>query len=72
MAEQLAFDHRFGQGTTVEGHKIAFAATAPIVQQLCNHLFAAASFASHEHINIGIGYIPQRPAQVFHSGCLAD
>ncbi|MNF09326.1 hypothetical protein D3C80_2099610 [compost metagenome] len=45
---------------------------APVVQQLCDDFLATASFTSHEHINIRIGYIAQGTAQIFHRRCLAD
>ena len=72
VAEQFALDDRVRQRAAVQRDEIALCAAAPAMQQARHHLLAGTGLAGHQHIDIGVGDLPQRAAQPFHRRRLAD
>ena len=54
VAEQFAFQQRFGDRSAIHGDKRPVAAGAEIMNRLAHHFFAGAVFTQDEHGQIGI------------------
>src|SRR3974390_960463 len=65
MAEQLRFEHRFGQRRTVDLDEWPLGAWRELVNGLRDQLFAGPGFAAQEHRRIRLGdncdLVEQRP-----------
>ena len=72
VAEQFAFEQRFGQRGAVDGHEGTIGAAAAPMDRACHQLFARAAFAGDQHRGIGIGDARQLRVQFPHHGALTQ
>ena len=71
LAHQLGRDPHLGQRGTGHGDKGFGPSSARIVDRACHCLLARASLALDQHIDLGIGQLPDRPAQGDDGSALA-
>ena len=72
MAEQLAFDERFGQGAAIDRHERLAGPRALVVDGAGDQLLAGAGFAQDEHGGLRWGDFGDQRADALHAGRGAD
>ena len=72
MAEQLAFQQRFGNGGAVDPHIAGVRAPTETVQRACHQLFAGAAFAQNQHARVGWPDGLDQLPQLAHFQALTD
>ena len=72
MAEQFAFEQRFGDGAHIHFHKIVERAFAFGMNGLGDEVFTGAVFAQKQHIGIGFCHPLHRFKYLFHSPALEN
>ena len=72
ISEDLALDQVLGQSAAVERHKRPPAAPAIDVDTAGDQLLAGAAGTADEHVDIGVGDLPNRIEDLGHRRALAD
>ena len=72
MAEQLAFDERFGQGAAIDGDERLAGPRALVVDGPGDQLLAGAGFAQDQHGRLRGGDFGDQRANALHAGRVAD
>src|SRR5262245_32523422 len=72
MAEQLALEQVFGNGSAVDGNERTTAPARPSMNRARDQLLADSAFAGDEHCGLVVGDLRDRPKDVLHLGALRE